>query len=499
MAKAFTAVALTKLKADPKKRLEIPDGMLAGLYLIIQPSGAKSWAVRYRHFGKPRKLTISPYLAGDDVQRAGAELRRIRAEAGDLLERVQRGEDPGAEKVAKKRQAREDGDSDPKRFENVVRRFIAIYAKPKNRSWRETARILGLSPDKAKTEASDDPLQFAVVKSSIVDRWGHRPLGSIQRSEIIGLFDEIAERGAPIAANRTLAALRKLYSWAIAKDLAEANPCANVAKAAEISRDRVLSDDEVSAFWKATGEVGWPFGELFRLLLLTAQRRDEVREMTWGEIKGDLWSISGERVKNGVAHDVPLAEPVRAILDKLPRASGSSLVFTTNGKTPISGLSKSKLAVDTRMLVHLRKAAEERGEDPAGIELQPWRLHDLRRTAASGMAALGIPLEVIEKVLNHVSGKFAGVAGVYQRHDFAVDKETALEAWGRFIELLTDDEARAAHASYMAAHDREERKRREREFRHAIQEGGTRWRSFLDAMKNGSAEDERVVPIRGSR
>lgn len=442
MAKALTGQALTKFKPDPNKRLEIPDGILSGLYFIIQPTGRKSWAVRYRHHCKPRKMSLGNYLAGNDVAKAGAELSRIRGEAADLLERVRQGDDPAETKQIAKKQAKDEDTADRTRFDGVVRLFLARYAKPKNRSWKDSARHIGLVPDKAKPDESDDPKSFIAVKRTAADRWGHRPIADIRRADVIALLDDIVDEGKPILANRVLAALRKLFNWALERDLIETSPCDRVKPPSpEKSRDRVLSDDELRALWIAAEELGWPFGRHMQMLVLTGQRRDEVAGMKWREISGDTWTLPRERAKTDKAHEVPLSAPALSILEALPRIDGGGYVFTTTGRTPISGFGKAKAAVHDKMLEIMRKEATECGDDHEKVEIAPWRLHDLRRTVASGMAKLGIGLAVIEKVLNHTSGSFAGIVGVYQRHEFTEEKRRALEAWGRYVVGLVEGKA----------------------------------------------------------
>jgi integrase len=212
---------------------------------------------------------------------------------------------------------------------------------------------------------------------------------------------------------------------------------------AEVSRDRVLTDDEIRWFWKATERAGAPFGPLFKLLLLTGQRLSEVSDLTDGELRTveKLWSIPKERVKNGAAQDVPLSEQALAVLASVKRVkSKKGYLFTTTGETPVSGFSRAKANLDKAMVAVAKEEAAERGFDPGIIEIPAWRLHDLRRTAASGMARLGVNLPVIEKVLNHTSGSFAGIVGVYQRHSFADEKRRALETWARFLDGLIRDE-----------------------------------------------------------
>ncbi|MEJ6845207.1 tyrosine-type recombinase/integrase [Sinorhizobium fredii] len=445
MAKELTAAMLIKSKADPSKRVEIPDGVVTGLYFIIQPTGRKSWAVRYRSHGRPRKVALGNFLAGDDQKKAGEELKRMRAEASDMLERARQGDDPAAEKQIAKKQAKDEDAAERTKFDRVARTFLARHAKPNNRSWKETARTLGLIPDKEKIGAAEsekekaalaeDPMAFKAVKKGIADKWGHRPITDITRAEIIALLDDVVDRGAPIVANRTLAALRKLFNWAISRDLIGASPCTGVKPpAVEKARDRVLTDDELKAFWKASGAIGWPFGPMFKTLLLTGQRREEVAGMMWREIEihDKNWIIPRERVKTDKVHDVPLNAATVAVLESVPKVAGAGYVFTTTGQTPASGISKAKERLDAKMLAILQEDDEE-------AELPAWRLHDLRRTVASGMARLGINLPVIEKILNHTSGSFGGIVGVYQRHEFAEEKRRALDTWGSFVETLVSD------------------------------------------------------------
>ena len=416
MAKALTAAAIERLKPHPSRRLEIPDGLLPGLYLLIQPSGAKSWAVRYRHAGKTRKNTLGSYPA--------LELAEAREDARQALQRVQKGADPAKEKKIERARAADDSNT----FGAVARQFIVKYQAPKNRSWKQTARILGLVPDKLKPESADDPKTYVVLEGSLISKWGDRKITDIRRAEIIVALDDLTDRGLTSGANRFLAAIRKLFNWALERDLISASPCAGVKPPAdEHSRDRVLTDDELRSVWNTSGEMGWPFGPAIQLLILTGQRREEVAGMRWSELdlKAKQWTLPRERVKNDTGHDVPLSQAAIDILKAVPRISGSEFVFTTTGESSISGFSKFKERLDTN------------------IGFDDWRVHDLRRTVASGMARLGTALPVIEKVLNHTSGSFRGIVGVYQRHTFADEKRHALDAWaahvGRIIKGQPDN------------------------------------------------------------
>ncbi len=415
MAGALTVLAVERAKSDPAKRLEIPDGGLPGLYLVVQPTGAKSWALRYRYSGKPRKLTLGAF--------PGIGLVAARDLARTAIRAVAEGRDP----VETKREALQAAAAERDLFENVAAQFIDRYARRQTResSWLETARLLGFRPKPGIQPKASAPLE--ATGAGIVAKWKGRPVAEIALRDVIELLDGTVDRGAATMANRELAAVRRMFGWCVERGILDASPCAGVrAPTPERSRDRLLSDDEIRQFWESADAIGWPFGPLFKLLLLTGQRRDEVGEMRWREIDGDgrLWTLPRERVKSDRAHEVPLCDAAVAILAALPRVSGPpGYVFTTNGETPVSGWSRAKNRLDKAMA-------------DAGMMGEPWRLHDLRRTAASGMARLAIDLPVIEKVLNHVSGSFAGVVGVYQRHGFADEKRRALDTWGAHVERV---------------------------------------------------------------
>jgi integrase len=258
-------------------------------------------------------------------------------------------------------------------------------------------------------------------------RWRTRPIATITDRDVIDLIDGIVARGAGVMANRTLARLRALFNWAVEKRRLAASPIVRMSlPTTERARDRVLSDDELRSFWQACDEIGPPFGPLCKLLLLTAQRRDEVAGMTWAEVDLDkkTWVIPRHRTKNHREHEVQLSAAAVAVLQSISRTTGDSLLFTTTGETPVSGFSKAKRRLDAVILAH------------KGDEIPQWTLHDLRRTAASGMARLNFPPHVVDKVLNHVSGAISGVAAVYNRHAYLDERRVALEGWGRHVEGL---------------------------------------------------------------
>jgi integrase len=386
-----------------------------GLYFVVQPTGSKSWAVRYRHGGKSRKLTLGRYPVLD--------LGAARAQAREALQAVALGSDPSTEKQERRRIAfNHDPTSDA--VGAVVQLFLERHTRKKNkaRSAEEVERIFN---------------------RYVVPAWGELRIQDVTRRDVIELLDSIVDRGFPVAANRTLAHVRKLFNWAIDRSIIDSSPCVRITPPGEEkSRDRVLSDHELRLLWMAAQEIGRPFGQLLQMLMLTAQRRDEVAGMLQRELKenGALWTIPAERTKNSTEHDVPLSRAAQGVLATMPRIGRAGFVFTTNGHTPVSGYSNAKARMDAVMLALARKHAVERGEDPDEIKIPGWRLHDLRRTAASGMARLGIAVNVIEAVLNHRHGQVSGVAAVYNRHSYLPEKRRALEAWADFVMQLSSEE-----------------------------------------------------------
>ena len=395
--------------AKPKeKRYELPDAALPCFYLVVQPSGYKSFALRYRAAGKPRKLTIGAFPK--------ISLEAARKLAREAAMAIAMGEDPGEQKKAARRPS-----DVPQTIEELASLFIERYAKKNTRevTWRETQRILN---------------------HDVLSKWQGRRIDSVHRRDVISLLDGIASAHS-VAANRTLAALRRMFAWACERDLLEASPCFGVkAPSLEVSRDRVLSDDELRLVIRAAEKLEAPFGPYVRVLALTLQRRSEVAGMKWGELylAEGTWTLPASRVKNASEHILPLPGAAMAILEamKAERFTDLDFVFTGTGHSPVSGFSKVKRQLDDLI------------EADNGEPIAPWRFHDLRRTGASKMPRLGITLPVVEKILNHTSGSFAGVVGVYQRHDFADEKRAALEAWAQFLARLASD---ADNVSELAA------------------------------------------------
>lgn len=385
------------------------DERLPGFGLKVTPAGRRSYVVQYRPRGCAQTKRITLGVHG---QPWTAERAREAAEV--LLLRVRNGEDP----VAADRAARETADAaaaaakaaetaaHEHRFEAVLDSFITLYAKPKNRRWEDARRI---------------------IRFDALPGWRDRPVGSITRRDVVELMDRVSRR-SPASARALYAQLRRMFAWCVERMLIEHSPCAGMRGPPPVdSRDRYLDADEVRLLWRALEQTGGPFEPLFRLLLLTGQRREEVTGMRWREVNLERaeWIIPKERSKNGSAHAVDLAPAALAILGALPRQH--ALVFTTTGTTPLSNHAKYRQRLTAAMRALRAEAATERGEPPD--EIADWTVHDLRRTAATGMAALGTPPHVVEAVLNHRSGARGGLVAVYQHYQHREERKAALARW----------------------------------------------------------------------
>lgn len=407
------SVRLTKRVVDSVEPAEkdqfLWDGVVKGFGLKVTPNGGRVYVLQYRFAAKLRRYTIGKHGSPWTPDMA-------RQEAERLLRLIAEGTDPQSAKI----DARHAPEADL--FADVAELFIERYAKPNNKAWGETARLLN---------------------RDVAPVWGKRPIKEIRRRDVIDLLDAIVDSGRPVHANRTLAAIRKLFNWCVERDMLESSPCQGVkAPTAEVARDRVLSDAEIVHIWRAALSMGYPFGDFIRLLMLTGQRRDEVAEMRWAEVdlEAGLWTIPKERAKNGQAHQVHLSacavtivEKAPRILDpKAPKRTPSPFVFTTTGYSPISGFSGAKETLDGLVLSALR---QQSGEDVSAPE--NWRFHDIRRTVATQLAGMNVPPHVVDRLINHRSGAIKGVTAVYIRHDYAQERREALEMWEARLAQLT--------------------------------------------------------------
>ena len=377
----LTQIAVDKLKPPKTGRLEFFDAHLPGFGLRIADTGHKAWVVFYRVGGKQRRYTIGPLAKYPKVDLA-------RERAREILRDVERGIDPAEAKAAPTHKI--------DTVEMLAKQFITRYAKPKNRSWRGTERTLALH---------------------VLPRWGSRDASSMTRRDVLDLMDALVDGGLPVGANRVLAAVRKMFGWAVERDILATSPVVNVrAPGKETERDRVLTDDELVKIWSVAEKMGGVSGAFIKTLILTGQRRDEVSSMRWADLDSEtrVWALPREATKGDRAHQVPLSPLVIQVLAALPR-TGAYIFTSTRGERPISGYSKIKARADKL----------------AGFD--DWRIHDLRRTAGTGMARAGIAVSTISRVLNHKEG---GVTKIYNRYSYLDEKRHALETWARKVESL---------------------------------------------------------------
>ncbi|MFY9658104.1 MAG: tyrosine-type recombinase/integrase [Methylocystis sp.] len=433
----LNAAQLAKMAKPRPEPFLLKDANLQGGYVEVLPSGTTSYRLFFRHEGAKRKLVIGRFTPD-----AGG-LSAVRKKAREAQNLRTDGHDPAAEKAAQKtaqRAAREAAKATkkapltaaPDEVERVVDLFIALHAKPNTRDWRETERLLRRNVlDDAKNPAG-----------KITHKgWKGRRLSEITRADVHALLDALAAR-APIGANRTFAQLRKMCRWAEGRQIIERSPCEGVERPSKENpgRERELDDEELRIVWRAAGELGYPFGPIYRLLILTGQRVGEVAGMTWDEVdlaKGE-WTIPDARSKNWRSHVVALTEPVKAILAGLPRfarARGEKDFLFSPGATPPSGFSRAKRRLEREVLKLLRD------EDPNAPPLDEFVIHDLRHSVVSGMARLGVSLPVIERCVNHVSGSFGKIVSRYQHYTFAPEMRDAFTRWAAHIDGVVDPPA----------------------------------------------------------
>jgi integrase len=257
-------------------------------------------------------------------------------------------------------------------------------------------------------------------------------LGEIDRRIIAQHLGEIETARGPVARNRVRSSLSAFFSWAITEGLLEVNPVQGTAKLDEGgSRERTLAQGELAELWSVLDdEPNSQFADILRLLVLTGQRRDEIGHLRWSEIERGLIVLPPARTKNLRQHEVPLSRQAKAIIERQPKRKGRDFIFGI-GELGFSGWSDCKARLDQALLTARRKTNRKAKDMP------DWRLHDLRRTCATGMAELGVQPHIIEAVLNHVSGHKAGVAGIYNRARYEGEMRDALQRWADHIERIT--------------------------------------------------------------
>lgn len=402
---ALNARKIASLKPDPNRQIDYWDRTRRSFGLRVSRTGRKSWVVLYRYNGRLRRYTFATYPE--------MKLGEAREAADEAKKLAKKGTDPAAAKSA----ARE-----AVTFADLTTDYMNEHAKKHKRSWQQDQRM---------------------IDGELLPKWKHTKPTDIKRADVRALVNAIAERGAPIYANRVLALISKIFNYGIAEEKlgldGGANPCRLIPRpgGAETPRDRVLNADEIRDLWQAFDGEEPPIRAVFKLRLLTAQRGGEVLSMRWEDLDldGGWWTIPAERAKNGLSHRVPLSKQAQSVLTdykswleehlpkinegrvkkrKPPREITGWVFPAPKGKEPMAWVQK----------------AAERMRTASGVQFRP---HDLRRTAASMMTGSGISRLVVSKILNHVE---TGVTAVYDRHSYDGEKRTALDAWGRQIEAI---------------------------------------------------------------
>jgi len=402
----WTDKELKSMKPDAshEKPYDIREKSGNGFGLTVFPSGEKSFIYLYHFQGRKRRMTLGKYPLC-----SLSDARKLHREALKMLES---GKDPAQEKRKEKVNARESSTVD-----GLIDEYIELWAKPRKRSWQADLRCLN---------------------KDVKPYWGKLKASDVTRRDVILLLDRIKDRGAPISANRALACIRRMFNFAIERDIVAASPCAAVKPAAkENRRDRVLSRDEIKAVWNALDQANVQDQEsshiihmspetrlVLKLQLVLAQRKGEILSAEWDEIdlSSNWWTIPAEKAKNNQAHRVPLSPLAVELLHEVKRLSGDSrFLFPAKRKdTHIAGTS----------IDHAVRRSSFKG-------VKPWTPHDCRRSAASHITSMGIPRLVVSKLLNHSDS--GNVTAIYDRHSYDHEKRHALEAWSLMLKkILTD-------------------------------------------------------------
>jgi integrase len=394
------------VKFDQYGRCELVDAGQPGFGLRWNGKGKVTF-LAFARFGDskhPVRRTIGLYGPATDKEARVYTLADARAEAERWRNQGRAGKDPKSEhdralKALKRHNA--------STFERAAEEFFKVKA-PHERKGAEVERD---------------------IRKEFVARWSKRPLREIERADVIEAIEEVRDRGSPYQAYNLLGYARRLFDWAVIKYDLEKSPCDRLRPRdfglKKKPRRRILNAQELAAFWRASEGMGYPYGPLFQILALTGQRKSDIAECRWSEIDlgNRLLTISAERYKSDADHVVPLSEPVVRILKSLATFKTNDHVFsTTFGAKPVNGFSKAKARLDRRMAAELRK-------------LDPFTIHDIRRTMRSGLSALPIEQHVRELVIGHTQ---PGLHKVYDRYAYLDEKRHALDLWvGWLLPMVT--------------------------------------------------------------
>lgn len=386
-ARRLTQAAVDRIRPPTMSREQHFDSIVPGFCLRITDKGVRSWCFFYRIDGRLRNLTLGRYPA-----LSLAEARKLARDARLALEQGDDPQDQKNEALRLKSKRRKNT------FAHIAEAFVVNHAKRHNKTWKKT--------------------EYNLTKY-VVPVWGERLISSITLHDSIELIENIADSSGPYTANYVRANLRKLYSWACKRGLAETNPVIDVERPISLKqseRDRVLTNEELKAIWKACDKLGYPFGPYTQLLLITAQRRSEVSTIENSDLDlGEkVWHLNRESTKADRAHDVPLSELALGIIRETPRFEAGDYIFsTTGGIISIGGFSKAKAKIDELSKV------------------EDWRFHDLRRTVGTNMTEhLGVSEFIVGRVLNHAH---SSVTSIYARASYMKEKRDALDKWSKHL------------------------------------------------------------------
>jgi integrase len=387
-------------ETKPRTRQDHWDSVVPGFAVRVTSRGQRTYILAGR-------IGVSKNYTRREIGEVGAiTLADARKKAQRWLGLISAGKDPAHEEAAL---ARAEARKRENTFESVAEAFIAEW-------------VIGPKPDKPR-QRKHKPVT-ASIRNHLVARWGKRPIADIERGEVVDLIKAKA-KAHPAEARNLLTTCKSIFSWAVDQNFGLSHSVCNDIKPGKIigekiARDRALNDDELRAVWMAADDIGGQIGAVYKMLILSGLRLNEVAQATRSEIVGLRWTIPASRMKgkNSKArpHLVPLTDQMVKILDGLPEFTGPYLFSTTSGRRPISMSGKVKAQLDAKLTI------------------APWWNHDLRRTCRSNLAKLKIAEEVSEAILAHVQ---PGVRGIYNVHTYETEKLEALEAWGaRVAEIV---------------------------------------------------------------
>jgi integrase len=400
MAEKLTAVTVKNLKPKTKK-YDVMDAENPGFGVWVYPSGKKAFIYAYRCQGRKGRISL-----------VATTLAEAREEYRDLRKLVRQGVDPKLQKAEARRQADQE-----LTFGSLSDRYLTEYA-PHKRSGDQDARIL---------------------KHDVLPRWNQIKAKDIRRRDVQEILKAIVDRGAKVTANRTLAIVRKVFNWGIEQDLIETTPCTGIkAPSKELPADRVLSAAEIVTFWNDL-DLSVQIHTVLKLELLLAQRIGEVLGMRWDELELDknLWTLTPDRTKNETVHLVPLPTQAVELIEQMRVLSGSSEYVFASPRAARSDAAAEKLQHPIRgdsVGTALTRAIKEAG-------VAHFSSHDLRRTAATNISALGHTDDLIGRILNH---KNRTVTGRYNRYSYLDEKREALEAWASQLDMLVSNKLQSA-------------------------------------------------------